>query len=125
MNKPEQTERDYVERITRLMRDGAIRTALRRVFSGFGLVAGVVWLLMAVGLCVAYSRLGGSGDDWRFLFGFGIGLLLCPGLFIFGIGLARVLKDAESTDTKPFTLMVKYHDRLMREGLDPYEETKS
>jgi hypothetical protein len=74
---------------------------------------------------LTYSHLGGSADDWHFLFGFGVASLLCPALFVFGIGLARILKDAETTDTRPFTLMVKYHDHLIRAGLDPYGETKS
>jgi len=125
MNKPEQTEQQYVERITRLMREGVIRNAFHRVFCGFGVLFGLAWLLMAGGTFLAYLHLGGSRDDWHFLFGFGVGILLCPGLFIFGAGLARILKDAESKDTRPFTLMVKYHDHLVREGLDPYEATKS
>src|SRR5258706_16234422 len=110
MNKPEQTEPEYVERISRLMREGVIRNIFHRVFSGFGVVFGLAWLLMAGGAFLAYLRLGGAGDDWHFLFGFGVGILLCPGLFILGVGLARVLKDAESSETRPFTLMVKYHD---------------
>jgi hypothetical protein len=122
--KPSQSERDYMARMSRLMREGAIRNAFRWVSSGFGLVAGLAWLLMAGGTYLTFLRLGGSGDDWRFLFGFAVGSLLCPGLFIFGIGTARLLKDAESTDTRPFTLMVKYHDHLVREDLDPYEENK-
>lgn len=125
MNKPEQTEPEYVEKITRLMREGVIRNTFQRVFSGFGLVFGLAWLLMAGGTFFAYLRLGGTGDDWRFLFGLGVGVLLCPGLFILGVGLARVLNDVESTEARPFTLMVKYHDHLVREGLDPYEGTKS
>ena len=111
--------------MTRLVREGVIRNAFNRVFSGFGLIFGSAWLLMAGASFFAYLRLGGSGDDWHFLFGFGVGILLCPGLFILGAGLARFLKDAESAETRPFTLMVKYHDHLVREGLDPYEATKS
>jgi hypothetical protein len=125
LNKPGQTERDYVERITYLMRKGAIRNAFRQAFSSFGLLFGLLWLLMAGGTFLTYLHLGGSGDDWHFLFGLGVGSLLCPGLFVLGIGLARILKDAESKDTRPFTLMVKYHDHLIRKGLDPYEEEKS
>lgn len=124
MNKSEQTEKEDVENIIRLMREGALKNAFRRVF-GFGVIAGLTWLLFAGGIFAAYLRLGGSKDDWHFIFGFTVGTLLCPSIFILGISIARILKDISLRDTRPFTLMVKYHDHLVKEGLDPYEETRS
>jgi len=122
MRKPEQTEQEYVEKIVRLMREGALRGAFRRIF-GFGVIVGLVFLLMAGGTLVAYLRLGGSKDDWRFIFGFITGALLCPAIVVFGDTLADILKDISSREERPFTLMVKYHNHLLREGLDPYEQT--
>jgi hypothetical protein len=124
MKKLEKTEQEYVEKIIRLMREGALQNAFRQLFS-VGVVAGLVWLFIVGVVFIAYLRLGGTKDDWRFIFGLTIGTLLCPSIFIFGTSLARILKDIESRDARSFTLMVKYHDHLVREGLDPYEEPKS
>ncbi len=123
--KKRETEREYLERIGRLVRGGRLRSLFRQLFSFYGIVFGSFFLLIGGLTFAAYLRLGGSADEWHFVFGLAVGLLLCPGIFAVGSGVARALKDVESVDARPFTLMVKYHDQLVREGFDPYETGKS
>jgi len=123
MPTPEKTEREYVEATAGLMRQGAFSGVLRRPFL-IGVLHGLLWVWVAGNVLLAYVRLGGAVDNWHFVFGFAVGLLLVPGIFVLGISLARMMTDISSRESRPYTLMVKYRDHLVREGLDPYEEPK-
>jgi hypothetical protein len=123
MKKPKITEKEYVEKIIGMMHTGAVRRVFHRLFS-FGTLAGLSWLVIAGGAFFGYLRMGGTQDDWHFIFGFVIGSLLCPAIFTLGVGLARCLGDISVNETKPLLLMVKYHNQLVKEGHNPYEEMK-
>ena len=116
-------ERGYVDRLKKGRDDGLIRLARSRAWL-FGALMSAGFL--GIGSLVLHAYLvkipDASLSNYHFIFGFAIALLCVPAVILFAVAVGKILDRVALMEDRPHGLLLKYHDMLLRKGIDPYKE---
>jgi len=118
-------DNEYIDKLLKLKSDGALSQALSRQW-----LAGIVFVIgsLAMGIYCLVKYLGmeeASLSNMHFLIGIAVSLFCSPAIILIGMIIGKLMEGLATNEGRPYTLLLKYYNKLVENDIDPFTEDNS